>query len=222
MGSHGLFRSTALKSCGVVVGAFALTIPALPASASPGPAPSFQSAVNYPLDYEVHTVVSGDVNGDDIKDLVSLNQVDPGDPPISVQLGTGTGTFGSAHAYGTTLTGVASDIALADLDGNHHLDVVISEPEFIATIPGNGDGTFASTTEVGSTGVNTAIAIGDFDGVDGLTLWLPTTPLLASPWCLAWNCSSTTVPGLSRADRIHFRGRLEANIDRGRGPERRR
>lgn len=167
MGSHGLFRSTALKSCGVVVGAFALTIPALPASASPGPAPSFQSAVNYPLDYEVHTVVSGDVNGDDIKDLVSLNQVDPGDPPISVQLGTGTGTFGSAHAYGTTLTGVASDIALADLDGNHHLDVVISEPEFIATIPGNGDGTFASTTEVGSTGVNTAIAIGDFDGVDG-------------------------------------------------------
>src|SRR5436190_1207447 len=81
----------------------------------------------------------GDLNEDGVVDLIGLNQVQAAfPPPISVFLGNGDGTFQSRVNYGsfavppgfTEWGNYATKLmALADMDGDHHLDLVLSTTE---------------------------------------------------------------------------------------------
>jgi hypothetical protein len=86
----------------------------------------------------------GDVDGDDVLDIVS---VDGYDPVITVQLGLGDG-FGNPGPPYTINIGQTEpvDMALTDMNGDDHLDVVTLNDgsETVTVILGNGDGTFGN------------------------------------------------------------------------------
>lgn len=109
-----------------------------------GTAPA-TAATNY------SAIAAGDLDGDGKADLVVAGNVagtliGVGSPRMYALLGTGTGTFGTAHA-GTLLgeDGLgAQTIALADFDGDGHLDAIVGNPnDFTEVLLGHGDGTWS-------------------------------------------------------------------------------
>jgi hypothetical protein len=94
-------------------------------------------------------IATADVNGDGNPDLITANfciakHCDQG---VSVILGNGDGTFQPAVQYHTKGTDPSSSVALADVNGDGHLDILYSRPNLqsplgLAVLLGNGDGTF--------------------------------------------------------------------------------
>ena len=95
----------------------------------------------------------GDVNGDDKPDIVVANAATDGSefpPPelpgnISVLIGDGAGSFAEAAQYSTGPDeGRAQGIALGDITGDGHVDVVVSRPNAnaVAVLAGDGSGAF--------------------------------------------------------------------------------
>lgn len=93
----------------------------------------------------------GDLNGDGKPDLaISAND------GISILLNSGTGTFGAATYYASGVSGSATGdgIAIGDLNGDKHPDVVVTDENFGAIIYLNqGTGTFTVSGTVGTLGV---------------------------------------------------------------------
>src|SRR4029077_13362945 len=89
------------------------------------------SKASYPLQAAPSEVVAADVNGDHKPDLVVFSA---GTGKISILLNNGDGTFASALNFsaGTNPLGAFTNaypsIAVADLDGNSRLDIVVSDP----------------------------------------------------------------------------------------------
>ena len=135
---------------------------------------TFQAAVTYPsggFDNFNSMVAVADVNGDGKPDIVVVNgcstPCNPNLPPqgsVSILLGTGTGAFTPAASY---LSGgfFANSLAVADLDGDGKLDVVVANwcsdnsligncvtQAPIGVLRGNGDGTFQSAIMYSSGG----------------------------------------------------------------------
>jgi hypothetical protein len=85
---------------------------------------------------------------------------------VTVVLGNGDGTFGSATIYATDATPVG--VAVADLDGDGKLDIVTANNggNDVSILFGNGDGTFDPTQTVNfPAGLTpTSIVVGNFDG----------------------------------------------------------
>ena len=147
---------------------------------------TFSAAANYAVqDITVQTynapvgassIVAADLNHDGKLDLVVANfQSISGNNilGISVLLGNGDGTFQTHTDYagaeasqsiGDTLDGAS--VAIADLNGDGHLDIVATGPEVGAVVwLGNGDGTFRTGVQYSNTGGgSSAIAVGDFNG----------------------------------------------------------
>ena len=95
----------------------------------------------------------GDVNADDKPDIVVANAGSDGSefpPPelpgnIAVLVGDGAGSFAAAQQYSTGPDeGRAQGIALGDITGDGHVDVVVSRPNAnaIAVLAGDGSGAF--------------------------------------------------------------------------------
>jgi hypothetical protein len=115
------------------------------------------------------SIVVADFNADGILDvaLVSFGAV-------QVLLGTGTGTFTAGPV--TPLSFVGRDgIAAGDFNGDGILDLVITafDPltqgyNFVAVLPGNGDGSFGALRQVEGSGTSfvgsITASIGDFNG----------------------------------------------------------
>jgi len=113
---------------------------------------TFQSPLKFATGGPVSQgLAAADLNGDGNLDVVgaSVNGGDGNQGTISVLLGNGNGTFASAVDY-LTENGTIS-VAVADLNGDGHPDVVAANAESnsFSLLRGNGDGTLQSLHSFG-------------------------------------------------------------------------
>jgi FG-GAP-like repeat len=102
----------------------------------------------------------GDFNGDGILDLVAT----PGGD-LTLQLGNGDGTFGSAVIAATQVGSVA---AVGDFNNDGHLDVVVLDgTPSLKIYLGDGSGSFSGATPAALSAYAGDVAMADFNG-DGL------------------------------------------------------
>ncbi|HEY1305059.1 MAG TPA: VCBS repeat-containing protein [Vicinamibacterales bacterium] len=115
---------------------------------------TFRPAVTYGSGAaSTNAVAVGDLNGDAKPDLIvvsfcaDVNNCLKG--AVSVLLGNGDGTFQAAATYDSGGYGSQS-LAVADMNGDHSLDVVVANQiGGVSELLGNGDGTFQPSRIVG-------------------------------------------------------------------------
>jgi large repetitive protein len=122
--------------------------------------------VNYTVGGAQQAVV-GDFNGDGKPDLAVT--AFPGTPSGSILLGNGDGTF---QVTSMNLAAYMISLAAGDFneDGKQDLAYVDLTTGLLSVALGNGDGTFGApaTYPVGSTSIDPAVVVGDFNG-DGIS-----------------------------------------------------
>ena len=116
------------------------------------------------------SLAAGDVNRDGRLDLV-LSTPESwlySQPSMSVLLGAGNATFGAPRLFKLS---TAEPMVLADLNGDHHLDVVTTAHEWVVVLLGRGDGTFkARHSYLGDAGLDFGygavgpLVVGDVNG----------------------------------------------------------
>jgi len=165
--------------------------------------PLFVPAVAYDSGgYTATSVAVGDVNGDGQLDLVVGNRCadtgcQSGHGSVGVMLGKGDGTFRAAVAYdsgGDPNFTFDEGVAIADLNGDHKPDIVVTNAcgsfkcsynGTVGVLLGNGDGTFQPAVIYPSGGSYPAsVAVADVNG-DGRP------DLLVTNACGDPNCDGT-------------------------------
>lgn len=136
---------------------------------------SLAAAVGSPISFptqglngpdQVTYVVSGDLNGDGIPDLVTGHANDA--TYLAVQLGVGDGTFGAPIQLTTSYP--VNSIAIADVNGDGFPDLIETGAGtgLVYVYFGNGDGTFgAETYATGGQGGGSFVVVTDLNG-DGI------------------------------------------------------
>ena len=145
---------------------------------------TFQPAVTYDVgSLGAAGIAIADVNSDGKPDvLVATGGCrSPGcynPPKVVVLLGNGDGTFQSPVAYdsgGSSMSSAATAIAIADVNGDHRLDVLVANCNpglsycdgnaSVGVLLGNGDGTFQPVVTYPSGGADArSVAIADLNG----------------------------------------------------------
>ena len=110
-----------------------------------------------------HSVAVGYINGDTILDVVEGNYQGQN----RVYLGTGTGAMGAPIAFGP-VDDRTQAIALTDVNGDTFLDVAVCNGgdanRYNRIYPGNGDGTFGTGYNAGSSSISWDLKFGEFNG----------------------------------------------------------
>ena len=125
---------------------------------------TFQLPVDYRVGFAPTSVVAADFNADGKLDLVVANYTGA---TVSVLLGNGDGTFQTHQDY--TTADNPSMIAVGDVNRDGKLDLVVAAVAFstgtpaVSVLLGNGDGTFQSHMDRTTSGVPSALSIGDFN-----------------------------------------------------------
>jgi len=118
-------------------------------------------------------IATGDVNGDGKADIVATinNYQGTGCPmnEIAVFIGLGTGKFSAPVFYSTGASVQSTDVFLADVNGDGHPDIVISNADgTISVLLNKGKGTFGAAILISSVAALSphlnALAIADFNG----------------------------------------------------------
>jgi dienelactone hydrolase len=114
-------------------------------------------------------VAVGDFNRDGQLDLAVANQ---GSDNVSVLLGNGDGTFRTVVNYSTGPGSFPRSVAVADLNGDGKLDLVVgdSSSNNVGVLLGNGDGTFQAAANYGVGSSPVSVVVGDFNGDGKLDL----------------------------------------------------
>lgn len=127
---------------------------------------TFQAQQNFPignLGY-ISSLALGDVNGDGKLDVVTGDVAGGGN---IVLLGNGNGTLGAPQTYYAAPGVLPASVALADLNGDGKLDLVIGNYSgpLAAVLRGNGDGTFQPPISLAPTsaGARGTVAVGDIN-----------------------------------------------------------
>ena len=106
-----------------------------------------------------------DVNDDGRPDLIEGY----GDGTVTVSLNDGS-AFGAPSSYSTVVNGGVSAIAVADMNGDGTVDLVVNNANSsngvagAAVLVGNGDGTFAAAAVYNVNQRPVDLAVGDFNG----------------------------------------------------------
>jgi uncharacterized repeat protein (TIGR01451 family) len=130
---------------------------------------TFGAATNFGVGSAPNALAIGDFNGDGRSDLAVANG-NIASNTVSILLGSGIGTFGTATDFATGGVNPAS-VAIGDFngDGTSDLAVVHFVSNDVAILPGTGTGTFGAATTFATGGVNPIpVAVGDFNG-DGIS-----------------------------------------------------
>jgi len=122
----------------------------------------FNTAVNYSSGgNNPSALLNADFNADGKLDLAIANQ---GSNDVSILLGTGTGTFGTASnfAVGASPYSVAS----SDFNGDGKLDLVVanSGSNNVSIIVGSGTGSFGVATNFAVGSIPYSVSVADFNG----------------------------------------------------------
>jgi hypothetical protein len=142
---------------------------------------TFQAPVSYSSNaYQAFSVAIADLNGDGHPDLAVANACQSESNCVTgivgVLLGNGDGTFQPAVNYNTGGGNAAFSVAIADLNGDGHLDLAVATASQcdgcsnsgVSTLLGNGDGTFQPAVSYNSGGISgiafPSIAIADLNG----------------------------------------------------------
>ncbi|MBS0555895.1 MAG: VCBS repeat-containing protein [Proteobacteria bacterium] len=127
---------------------------------------TFSAPVFFATGGNPRSIALGDVNGDGKLDAV----VASGGNTVSVLLGHGDGTFAPVVNYPTgplsLSQGYANAVALADVDRDGHLDIIVANKSgsTISIMRGLENGTFALPLSIPSGSDPAAVAVADFDG----------------------------------------------------------
>jgi hypothetical protein len=173
---------------------------------------SFTLGSAFPLNGSPGDVWTGDFNRDGHADFLVPSTTAAN---VTVYLGNGDGTFQAGVIYGGgPPNSPISSMVLADMDGDGHPDMVVSDQtDKIKILHGNPDGTFATTSSGGATlnSFATVLAVADFnsDGVldiavndgSGLTILLGTGSLNYSnpvPYSLGASAETAAVADFNR------------------------
>src|SRR5512143_1539999 len=147
---------------GTLVSAFALVVLLVPRASAARPL--FGSPfLSFDTGLQPYGIAHGDLNEDGRLDIAVANSGSV-THSVSVLLGEATGGFGPATSISTTYA--ARGIAIADVDRDGHLDLVLAcfSASKVTILPGTGAGTFnaGSNLTVGSGPVS--VAVGDVNG----------------------------------------------------------
>ncbi len=135
-------------------------------------APSYVTAGSCNNNY-VNAIATGDVNGDGIADIVAtLSDVASAgcqDHTVAVLFGKGNGQFDKPVYYATAATAQEGSVYLADVTGDHKLDIVTENSDgSISVLVNKGTGTFSTAPLIKSTAAiypgDLQLALGDFNG----------------------------------------------------------
>ena len=104
-----------------------------------------------------------DVNGDGIPDIIAAGTTTVNATgSVSVLLGRAGGGFWPA--VNLNVPGAPQSVAIADVDGDGNLDLVVGENSFaVAVLPGNGRGKFQQAPPGTPIGLNGSFAAADFN-----------------------------------------------------------
>lgn len=113
------------------------------------------------------SVVVADVNGDGKPDVLAaschvIHYVECGGARVAELLGNGDGTFQPAVFYDAG-GGGAGSLALADVNGDSKLDLLVGNGRGVAELLGNGDGSFQMKA-IQLSNVPSWLAVGDVNG----------------------------------------------------------
>ncbi len=145
----------------VVAGGYSGSTPAVLLGNGDG---SFTATVplTLPQNFAPYSVVTGDFNQDGKLDLAIANYYSTGSS-LLIFLGNGDGTF-AATAAGPTGIANATELAVADINGDGNPDLVETSYYQLGILLGNGDGSFATATTLSAGNSPYAIAVADFNG----------------------------------------------------------
>jgi hypothetical protein len=127
---------------------------------------TFQKPLTFPVPAPVG-IAAGDFNEDGIQDLAVVESGGTGNGAIAIFLGDGRGHFKLSASYEIGIE--SGEVAIADLNGDGHLDVAVTNPGFegggnMMTFFGNGHGELKDRKTYKLGGQPAGIAAGDLNG----------------------------------------------------------